>query len=114
MYSIGLGLKLRPGAYAGYKKAHDEAWPDLLEIMQRHHVNMIIYKSGERLFVHATAPSEEEWLATRGGPLDEKWNRYMTNYLETDADGNIVFGHVPSSGVRVRHPVDRGLCHCLR
>ena len=24
------------------------------------------------------------------------------------------FGHVPSSGVRVRHPVDRGLCHCLR
>ena len=23
-------------------------------------------------------------------------------------------GHVPSSGVRVRHPVDRGLCHCLR
>ena len=30
MYSIGLGLKLRPGSYAGYKKAHDEAWPDLL------------------------------------------------------------------------------------
>ena len=59
--------------------------------MQRHHVNMIIYKSGEWLFVHATAPSEEEWVATRGGPLDEKWNRYMTNYLETDADGNIVF-----------------------
>ena len=26
----------------------------------------------------------------------------------------ILFGHVPSSGVRVRHPVDRGLCHCLR
>ena len=26
--------------------------------------------------------------------------------------GNL--GHVPSSGVRVRHPVDRGLCHCLR
>ena len=25
-----------------------------------------------------------------------------------------VEGHVPSSGVRVRHPVDRGLCHCLR
>ena len=32
----------------------------------------------------------------------------LINY---DFDGN---GHVPSSGVRVRHPVDRGLCHCLR
>ena len=28
--------------------------------------------------------------------------------------GRVSPGHVPSSGVRVRHPVDRGLCHCLR
>ena len=28
-------------------------------------------------------------------------------------DASLSFeGHVPSSGVRVRHPVDRGLCHC--
>lgn len=31
MFSIGLGMKLRPGCYDTYKQAHDEAWPDLLE-----------------------------------------------------------------------------------
>ena len=26
MFSIGLGMKLRPGCYDTYKQAHDEAW----------------------------------------------------------------------------------------
>ena len=91
MYSIGLGLKLRPGGYDGYKKAHDEAWPDLRETQRRHHVNIVIYRSGDRLFVHATAPSEAEWLATRVGARTEEWNRYMSKFLETDEDGNIIF-----------------------
>ena len=34
--------------------------------------------------------------------------------MENGMFGALVLGHVPSSGVRVRHPVDRGLCHCLR
>ena len=37
--------------------------------------------------------------------LDPTWSYDYTSALK---------GHVPSSGVRVRHPVDRGLCHCLR
>ena len=44
-----------------------------------------------------------------------------TAVIRIDAEGLVpaklgvsAKGHVPSSGVRVRHPVDRGLCHCLR
>ena len=91
MYSIGLGMKLRPGCYREYKKAHDEVWPEILANMRRHEVNMIIYKWNDRLFIHATAPSQEEWLATRGGQRMEEWNHYMRKFLETDADGNIIF-----------------------
>ena len=91
MYSIGLGLKLRPGAYDGYKKAHDECWPELLQAQRDHGVSMIIYRWDDRLVVHAIAPSEAEWLKTREGPMVDKWNDFMTQYLETDEQGNIVF-----------------------
>ena len=40
-------------------------------------------------------------------PTDDSWE------VSYD-DAGVRQGHVPSSGVRVRHPVDRGLCHCLR
>ena len=91
MYSIGLGLKLLPGRYDGYRKAHDESWPDLLENLRSHRVSMVIYRSGDRLFVHATAPSEAQWLATREGPRNDEWNRYMSEFLETDSGGDFVF-----------------------
>ena len=91
MYSIGLGMKLKPGAYEGYKRAHDEAWPDLLEKQRVHGVSMVIYRWGDHLFVHATAPTEEEWMAIRNGSRVEEWNTYMTQFLETDETGNIAF-----------------------
>ena len=69
MFSIGLGMTLKPGGYEGYKKAHDECWPELLENQRACGVSMAIYKWGDRLFVHATAPSEADWLKTRQGHL---------------------------------------------
>ena len=91
MFSIGLGMTLRPGAYEGYKKAHDEVWPELLEKQWECGVSMVIYKWGDRLFVHATAPSEADWLKTRSGPRVDEWNEWMTRFLETDEQGNIRF-----------------------
>ena len=91
MFSIGLGMTLKPGAYEGYKKAHDECWPELLEHQRTCGVSMVIYRWGDRLFVHATAPSKADWLKTREGPKVDQWNEYMTQYLETDQEGNILF-----------------------
>jgi len=91
MFSIGLGLRLRPGCYDRYKKAHDECWPELLETMRENDVNMVIYRSGDQLFVHATAPSQTDWLNSRVGPRQDEWNDFMTDLLETDAEGNILF-----------------------
>ena len=65
MYSIGSVMTLKPGAYAGYKKAHDEIWPDLAEVISAAGVSMVIYKHGDTLFVHGTAPTEEDWRKVR-------------------------------------------------
>ena len=33
MYSTGMTFKLKPGCYPEYKKAHDELWPDMVEVL---------------------------------------------------------------------------------
>ena len=91
MFSIGLGIKLKPGAYDGYKKAHDEAWPDLLENQRAHGVSMAIFRWGDRLFVYATAPTEADWLAIRHGARVDEWNANMAQFLEADETGAIEF-----------------------
>lgn len=91
MYSIGLALTLRPGAYEGYKRAHDELWPELAEGMRANQVSMAIYRDGKRLFVFACAPSEAHWDQSRQDPILEKWDQCMTEFLETDEQGQLAF-----------------------
>jgi L-rhamnose mutarotase len=91
MFTIGLALTLRPGAYNGYKRAHDELWPELAEGMRANDVSMAIYRDGERLFVFAAAPSEAHWQRSRNDPTLERWDQRMSKYLETDAEGRLAF-----------------------
>src|SRR3954453_12347433 len=89
MYIIGLALKLKPGAYDGYKQAHDELWPELAEGMRANGVNMAIYRDGQRLFLFATAPDTKSWERSREDPILDDWNREMARYLDTDAEGRL-------------------------
>ena len=89
MYWTGFVMTLRPGGYPGYKEAHDNPWPELVELMEKHKVDMVIYRDGDRLIVHATAPSEADFEATQEGPDCDRWHDFMKEYLETDSDGNI-------------------------
>jgi len=97
MYSLGLALTLRPGKYKAYKHAHDELWPDLAEGMRTNQINMAIYRDGSRLFVFASAPSEEHWLRSRQDPILNEWDVAMTEFLETDADGKLSFTILPKA-----------------
>jgi L-rhamnose mutarotase len=97
MYTIGLALTLRPGAYEGYKKAHDELWPELAEGMRANDVSMAIYRNGNRLFLFAAAPSEAHWQRSRQDPILSKWDKSMTEFLETDASGQLAFTLLPKA-----------------
>ena len=97
MYSIGLAMKLRPGAYAEYKRAHDDLWPDLAQGMAENEISMAIYHHGEHLFLHAVAPTERDWEKSREGPAIEKWMTYMATLLETGADGEVAFDELPEA-----------------
>lgn len=97
MYTIGLALALRPGAYDGYKRAHDELWPELAEGMRTNGVSMAIYRDGDRLFVFAAAPSEAHWNRSRQDPILAKWDQSMAQFLETGPDGRLAFKLLPKA-----------------
>jgi L-rhamnose mutarotase len=97
MYTIGLALTLRPGAYEGYKQAHDELWPELAEGMRANEVSMAIYRNGNRLFVFAVAPSEAHWQRSRQDPVLARWDKCMAEFLETDAAGRLAFTVLPKA-----------------
>ena len=91
MFNLGLALTLRPGAFDGYKRAHDELWPALAAGMMANEVSMAIYRDGERLFVFAAAPSEAHWQCSRQDPILARWDERMAEYLVTDEQGRLAF-----------------------
>lgn len=97
MYCIGLALTLRPGAYDGYKRAHDDLWPELAEGMRANEVSMAIYRDGNRLFVFAAAPSQAHWDRSRQDPTLSRWDQHMTQFLETDDQGRLAFTLLPKA-----------------
>ncbi len=97
MFSIGLSMQLRPGCYDEYKEAHDNLWPDLAESMVVNNVSMSIYRFEDRLFLHAVAPTEEDWNNSREGEVLERWCKYMAKLLASDEKGEIIFDELPEA-----------------
>ncbi len=91
MYNTALTFELKDGAYPGYKKAHDELWPEIAASMSDNQVNMAIYPYGNRMFLHASAPTLEDWQKSRDHPALVKWSEYMKEYIVSDVAGNLIF-----------------------
>lgn len=91
MYSIGIATTLRPGAYPKYKEYHDNLWPDIAKGMADNNVSMAIFRLGNRLIVHAVAPTEVDWTRSREDPKLDEWHEVMKEMLETDANGGLAF-----------------------
>ena len=90
MYSTGQTYQLKPGFYDQYKKAHDELWPELAEAMASKGVNMVIYRYGDRLFLYATAPSQEHFEQSHADGKAQEWLEYMATMMVTGEDGKTV------------------------
>ena len=97
MFTIGLALTLRPGAYEKYKLAHDHLWPELAAGMKANQISMAIYRDGNRLFLFAAAPLEEHWLRSREDPIHARWDAGMAEFLETDDQGNLAITILPKA-----------------
>ena len=90
MYCSGMTFALKPGCYAEYKKAHDELWPEIAGMLHENGVSMVIHYYQDRLFLFATAPSEEAMKRSHGGEAMVRWQAYMATLMITGDDGKTV------------------------
>ncbi|MEO7299344.1 MAG: L-rhamnose mutarotase [Verrucomicrobiota bacterium] len=97
MFTFGLAMTLRPGAYEKYKLAHEQLWPAIAEGMRANGVNMAIYRDGDRLFVFASAPTELHWNKSREDPILAAWDKQITQFVEADDKGGIAFRMLPKA-----------------
>ena len=97
MFSIGYVMKVKPGKYDGYKEAHDNLWPEIARSMSDNHVSMSIFQFENLLFLHAVAPTEEDWEKSRAAPDLERWVEYMSEFLQSDAAGEVFFEDLPEA-----------------
>lgn len=91
MFTIALTMQLKPGAYAGYKHAHDHLWPEIARSMSDNGVNMVIYRLESQLFLFATAPDVAAWERSRLHPRLAVWDAAMTEFLVEESPGRIAF-----------------------
>ena len=97
MFSIGYVMRLQPGKYDGYKEAHDNVWPEIAKSMSDNNVSMSIYRYEDLLFLHAVAPTEEDWNKSREHPDLPRWAEYMGEFLDRDESGAIFFPELPET-----------------
>src|SRR6476620_10493156 len=95
MFTLGLAMTLRAGAYEKYKLAHDRLWPELAKGMRENEVSMAIYRDGDRLFLFALAPTEEHWNRSRKDPVLARWDEQIAKLVETNGHGKIAFTVLP-------------------
>lgn len=91
MFTIALTMQLKPGAYEGYRRAHESLWPEIARSMSENGVDMAIFREGSQLFLFATAPSRESWERSREHPRLADWDAAMTAFLESESPGKIAF-----------------------
>lgn len=90
MFTVFLSMGLKPGCLDGYKKAHENLWPEIARSMSDNEVSMAIYHEDGRLYIFAVAPSEAHWQRSREVPALAKWDAAMTEFLEGE-NGKIGF-----------------------
>lgn len=91
MFTIALTMQLKPGAYEGYRKAHDSLWPEIAASMRDNGVDMAIFRDGTQLFLFATAPDQAAWERSRQHPRLAEWDAAMTEFLVSESPGKIAF-----------------------
>ena len=97
MFSIAQTFCLKPGCYAEYKQAHDDLWPEIDRSMAENQVSMAIFLHGERLFLHAVAPTQADWDRSREHPALERWHAYMATLMVTDTENQTIVEELPAA-----------------
>lgn len=81
-------MKLRPGAFAEYKRLHDNLWPDLFAEIERSGIaTMTIFESDPDLFLFSEIVDEEAWTKLWASEVHQRWSEALRPLFVLKADG---------------------------
>jgi L-rhamnose mutarotase len=89
-------MKLRPGAFAEYKRLHDELWPELFaEIEQSGVATMTIFAvNPEFLVLYSEVRDEETWIKLRDSEVHQRWTETLKPLFVLNEEGTPDIGEL--------------------
>ena len=85
MQRVGFSFRIKPELKAGYKKAHDEIWPELVEEINKHGIRnySIFFRSDGTLFGYLESDGDYEKVNAEmaGLEISKKWQAHMDKYF---------------------------------
>lgn len=81
-------MRLKPGGLAGYKKYHDEIWPELVAEIEKSGIGkIVIFEKDPVLFLYSEIYDEDAWDKLWHSEIHDKWGAVMNEFMEFRPDG---------------------------
>ncbi len=88
-------MKLKPGAFAEYKRLHDEIWPELVaQIHESGVATMSIFESDPDLVLVSEIRDPETWTKLWASEVHQRWAEVIWPLLEAGPDGRPLIGEL--------------------
>ena len=99
MIRFAFTMKLKPGMKEEYKRRHDALWPEMVQFMKDSGIlyySIFLDEPTNTLFaVQYMSESGKSAAGVRENPLIRKWSTYMSDIVESDAEGNQILNPLP-------------------
>lgn len=85
-------LRLKPGAFAEYKRYHDNIWPELVAEIEKSGIATITtFENDPVLFLFSEICDEKAWDKLWHSEIHKKWAEVMMPFLDFRPDGIVDF-----------------------
>ncbi len=86
-------MKLKPGAFAEYKKHHDNIWPELVaEIEESGIAQITTFRRGLDLFLFSEIRNASAWNRLWKSPVHTRWAALMEPLMQMTEEGIVDAG----------------------
>ena len=93
MQRVAFSFRIKPELKAGYKKAHDEIWPELAQEITRHGISnySIFFRPDGTLFGYLECKGDFEEASAKMAELEvsKRWQEYMDGYFVKDDESTV-------------------------
>ncbi|WP_159566845.1 L-rhamnose mutarotase [Budvicia diplopodorum] len=93
MFRKAFVMSVNSDAHAEYQRRHSPIWPDLEQVLKlhgAHHYSIFIDEKRNLLFGYVEIESEERWNAVAQTEVCQRWWKYMSDVMPSNADSSPV------------------------